>query len=94
MSRPARRLFSPDAFAAVRRTPTGGLYVDEGTLSVDAQAARLKAGAKDRQLPVFGRDYPVLDVVRVMVRIEHYTDEDRLKEAAREEPARERYARV
>lgn len=83
MSRPARRLFAPEAWAAVRRCPSGGIYVDASTLATTEPGAEKKAAAGDRRLPCFARDYPVLQAVRVRLEIDMSYDEDRLRELAR-----------
>lgn len=80
-----RRMFVDDTFAAVRSLPkSDGLFIDQETLSVDDERSLEKARAVDRRLPAFGRDYPVIGVVRVSLRISTYADEDMLKERARE----------
>lgn len=87
MSR-ARKLWQDDTFAAVRMLPrSDGLFIDLETLSVDEDRTMEKARAVERRLPTFGREYPVLGVVRVCVDIALHSDEDRLNELARERKA-------
>lgn len=89
MSRAPRRLFLDGAWAAVRALHVegarpGDFYIDEATLSVDEEAARIKGMAKDRRLPEFAASCPVIGIVRVRLEIARYGDEDFLRSLAGE----------